>query len=271
MKTLPESIAPPVILLDSVCFRYEQFEALHNISLRIDAGAFVIVVGPNGGGKTTLLKLILGLLQPRFGVIRVLGQPPAQVRRCIGYVPQALSFDAAFPASVSDVVLMGRVERHRFGPYRACDRQAVKDALNMVGLDDYGSRSFAALSGGERQRVLIAQALVTEPQLLLLDEPNANLDPAGAGLIYELLQELNRRLTIVMVSHNLNMVESFASHLLCVNHTAEMRCLAEVASSEEEGFWRHVQHQGSCPVNQRPDAELCACHQHTPAAEDHHA
>ncbi len=256
MNKLPDQQNPTAILLDRVCFRYEQLEALHEISLCIEQGAFAVIVGPNGGGKTTLLKLILGLLKPRFGEVQVFGQKPADVRRQIGYVPQALVCDSAFPANVRDVVLMGRVERHWFGSYNAHDRAVALACLWQVGLGEYGQRPFSSLSGGERQRVLIAQALAGEPELLLLDEPNANLDPVGAQRIDELLQELNKRLTIVMVSHNLNIVESYASHLICVNHTAEMHCLADI-NSTEEGFWRHVQHNGNCPVNSNRDLGSC--------------
>ncbi|MDD3954112.1 MAG: ABC transporter ATP-binding protein [Lentisphaeria bacterium] len=258
-----------VIEIEKVCFRYERQEVLHNINLRIRQGNFVILVGPNGGGKTTLLRLILGLLEPLFGNIRVLGGSPAQARRRIGYVPQSLQFDAAFPASVLDIVLMGRVERHRFGPYSREDRAVAQDCLWQVGLGEYGKRAFASLSGGERQRVLIAQALACQPELLLLDEPNANLDAVGSQTIYELLRELNKRLTIVLVSHNLNTVESYASHIVCVNHTAEMHCLGEVSSSAD-GHWTHLRHAASCPVSLNANSQACCQENHLgkPSAED---
>ena len=190
-----------VIELEDVCFGYEHQEVLHNISLTLEEGQFAVMVGPNGGGKTTLLRLILGLLTPRYGRVRLFGQAPVLTRRLVGYVPQSLHYDAHFPASVEDVVLMGRVERHLFGPYRRADRTAAASALEQVGLGGYGRRPFRALSGGERQRVLMARALASEPQLLLLDEPGANLDPGSSRQVYELLRELNRRVTILLVSH----------------------------------------------------------------------
>lgn len=248
----------PVISIENVCFRYEHQEVLHNINLRIQKGNFVILVGPNGGGKTTLLRLILGLLQPRFGSIRVLGGSPAQARRRIGYVPQSLQFDAAFPANVLDIVLMGRVERHLFGPYNRGDRVVAQDCLRQVGLAEYGNRAFSALSGGERQRVLIAQALACQPELLLLDEPNANLDADGSRAIYELLRELNKQLTILLVSHNLSTVESYASHIVCVNRTAEMHCLENVDTSAD-GNWTHLHHSADCPVSANANSQIC-CH-----------
>ena len=251
----------PVIEIENVCFRYERQEVLHNINLCIRQGNFVIMVGPNGGGKTTLLRLILGLLEPRFGSIRVLGGSPAQARRRIGYVPQSLQFDAAFPASVLDIVLMGRVERHRFGPYRREDRRVALDSLRQVGLGDYGKRAFASLSGGERQRVLIARSLACQPELLLLDEPNANLDAVGSKTIYELLRELNKNLTIVLVSHNLNTVESYASHIVCVNHTADMHCIGEVSASVD-GNWMHLHHADNCPVSSNANSQACCQEDH---------
>ncbi len=258
-----------VIDIENVCFRYERQEVLHNINLRIRQGDFVIFVGPNGGGKTTLLRLILGLIEPRFGTIRVLGGSPAQARRHIGYVPQSLQFDAAFPASVLDIVLMGRVERHRFGPYNKQDRAVALDCLWQVGLGEYEKRAFASLSGGERQRVLIAQALACQPELFLLDEPNANLDAIGSQTIYELLRELNKRLTIVLVSHNLNTVESYASHIVCVNHTADMHGLGEV-SSIADGNWTHLRHGVSCPVSSNANSQACCQENHLgqPSSED---
>ncbi|MGI5923900.1 MAG: metal ABC transporter ATP-binding protein [Lentisphaeria bacterium] len=239
----------PVIDIRDVCFAYDDEEVLHNINLQVQAGVFAVVVGPNGGGKTTLLRLILGLLTPRFGDIVVFGRSPAAARRLVGYVPQALHVDAQFPATVLDVVLMGRVDRHRFGPYRRADREAAQDALQRVGLGGHRGRSFSALSGGERQRVLIAQALASEPELLLLDEPGANLDPESRHQLYSLLRELNRRLTIILVSHNLKIVESYASHVICVNRTAAMHRIEELQTSAlADGEWLRVEHK-SCPVD----------------------
>jgi zinc transport system ATP-binding protein len=238
-----------VIAIRDLCFAYDDEEVLHNINLSVQAGVFAVVVGPNGGGKTTLLRLILGLLTPRFGSIAVFGRSPAAARRQLGYVPQALQVDGQFPATVADVVLMGRVDRHRFGPYRRADHAAARNALAQVGLDAYGGRPFSALSGGERQRVLIAQALASEPELLLLDEPGANLDPASRHRIYSLLQELNHRLTIVLVSHNLKIVESYASHVICVNRTAAMHRMDELRTSAlADGQWLRLEHE-SCPVD----------------------
>jgi len=218
-----------VIDVEKVCFAYGAQEVLHNVSFVVPACAFVAVVGPNGGGKSTLLKLILGELEPRFGRVRVLGGAPQDVRRRVGYVPQTLAFDPGFPVSVRDVVLMGRVDRHGAGPYRKDDRRAALAALAQVGMERFARRPFADLSGGERQRVLIAQALVSAPELLLLDEPTASVDPEATGQLHALFHALKADRTIIMVSHNLGAVTRHASHVLCINHTAEMQVLADVA------------------------------------------
>ena len=243
--------------IHDLCFAYENREVLHNINLEIEEGDFAIVVGPNGGGKTTLLKLMLGLLQPKYGRITVFGVPPAQARRQIGYVPQSLAYDPKVPISVLDLALMGRVDRHRFGAFDRSDRQAALQALHEVGLDDCAERPFADLSGGQRQRALIAQAVAAAPRLLLLDEPCANIDADGSQTIHRLLKRLNERLTIVMVSHNLGLVEVSARHVICVNHTADMHRLAEVsAADQQKGDWVHLSHK-DCPVTHGADENLC--------------
>ncbi len=224
-------MVPPAIEIENICFAFEDNEVLHNISLRIDPGDFVAFVGPNGGGKTTLLRLILGLLQPLHGRIRVFGQDPRAVRQRVGYVPQHLEFDTRFPVTVLDVVIMGRANRQRIGPYRKADRQAARMGLARVRLEDLERRSFAELSGGERQRVLIAQALAGEPDLLLLDEPTANVDTLVEHHIYELLKELSKSLTLVLVSHNLNVVTACVSHVACINRTAELSPVAEMTAA----------------------------------------
>jgi len=241
-----------VIEVQDVCFAYGAQEVLHNVSFRVPACAFVAVVGPNGGGKTTLLKLILGELAPRFGQVNVLGGAPQEVRRRIGYVPQSLPFDPGFPVCVRDVVLMGRVDRHCIGPYRREDRRAVGAALAQVGMERFERRPFADLSGGERQRVLIAQALVSAPELLLLDEPTASVDPAATSQLHALFHELKADRTIIMVSHNLGAVTGHATHVLCVNRTAEMQVLADVAAGTVHqtfgGDLALLQHGPNCHV-----------------------
>ena len=248
----------PAVQIQNLCFGYEENEVLHNINLEVARKDFAIIVGPNGGGKTTLLRLMLGLLEPRYGTVRILGKTPVSARRRMAYVPQSLQFDPKFPISVLETVLLGRVERHLFGGPRAADCKVALDALREVGLQDCSKRPYAALSGGQRQRVLIAQALASEPEVLLLDEPGANLDTPGVATIYGLLKELSRRLTIIMVSHNLSMVESFATHVICVNHTADMHQISEVSQEDlHAGNWVHIFHH-SCPISHDEGEDLCA-------------
>jgi zinc transport system ATP-binding protein len=242
----------PVIDVRDVCFSYNGHEVLHNVTFSVAPHALVAVVGPNGGGKTTLLKLLLGEYAPRYGTIRVLGAEPATVRTRVGYVPQAAPFDPAFPVSVNEAVLMGRVAKSRFGHYGRADRAAAGLALERVGLAGFGRRAFAELSGGERQRVLIAQALAGGSELLLLDEPVANVDPEHASRLYELFKALTQEITVMMVSHNLSVVTGHATHVLCINGTAGMHALGEVASATFTeafgGSLAAIRHGADCHV-----------------------
>ncbi len=255
--------AEPAIEVSDVCFAYGGQEVLHNVSFRIARNALVAVVGPNGGGKTTLLKLLLGELEPRYGTIRVLGGAPAATRVRIGYVPQTVPFDPRFPVSVREAVLMGRVAKSRFGHYGPPDHTAARDALARVGLADFERRSFAELSGGERQRVLIAQALAGGSELLLLDEPVANVDPEHTSRLYELFKALTSDVTVMMVSHNLSVVTGHATHVLCVNRMAGLHAIGEVASSTFTeafgGSLTTIRHDADCHVMD-PSAALDAPH-----------
>ena len=241
-----------VLRFEDVCFAYERQEVLHNVDLSVLEGSLVAVVGPNGGGKSTLMKLALGLLEPQFGRVRVFGEAPDRTRQRVGYVPQHLQFDPAFPVSATDVVLMGRADGHWLGPYRRRDRQKAGEALERVRLEHLARRGFPDLSGGERQRVLIAQALVSDPEMLLLDEPTANVDATVEREIYELLRELNQHITIVVVSHNLNVVTRHASHLACVNRTASIARIDELTEGQLHAFYRGdmtvLQHDATCHV-----------------------
>jgi len=202
----------------NVWFSYDKTEVLKDISFSLKQGEFLGIIGPNGGGKTTLLKLICGLLKPSSGFIEILGQPPREARTRIGYMPQSINLDPLFPITVREVVLTGRLSSHRwFGRYNNEDRSIADGSLAEVGLPDAADKPFFSLSGGQRQRVLIGRALATQPEILLLDEPTANLDPKAEQSFYSLLRDLNKRLTIVLVSHDLNFVSAFVKTVICVH------------------------------------------------------
>lgn len=220
------STVPPVISVRDVCFSYGALPVLHNVTFDIPDRALVAIVGPNGGGKTTLFNLLLGTLPPRYGAIRVFGDSPQAVRRRIGFVPQHLHFDPAFPLTVMETVMLGRAAEHFFGGFRKDERQAAIEALTTVGLEHKAKGLFSELSGGERQRVLIAQALCHETDLLLLDEPTANVDAETESKLYELFHTLNKTKTIMIVSHNLRVVIAHATHILCVNRGVDLHDLA---------------------------------------------
>jgi len=213
----------PVVACEKVSFSYNGEPVLQDITFAIEPLDYVSVVGPNGGGKTTLLRLILGLLKPSHGTIRVFGRPPDQVRPMLGYVPQHFLFDPKFPVRVIDVVLMGRLSGlSRLGRYRRSDRDGALNALREVEMDGFHQRHISELSGGQRQRVLIARALACEPRLLLLDEPTAHVDTAAQKEVMRILQQLNNRMTVIMSTHDVAYVSSFVKSVLCVNRTAAM-------------------------------------------------
>ncbi len=217
----------PVIEAKDVCFGYKSDEVLHNVTFSIPARAHVAVVGPNGGGKTTLLRLILGILKPRFGSISVFGRPPSAVRKRIGIVPQVVAANDAFPISVLEAVMTGCSGMRIFGGFSAEDRQKAETALRTVGMYDHSDCRFSSLSGGQKQRVIIARAISSNPDLLILDEPTANVDSATRDTLYALFKKLSETKTVVTVSHNLGIVMSHATHVLCVNRTVDIHDLSQ--------------------------------------------
>ena len=222
----------PVIHLRDVSFAYDGVAVLQAVNVSIAERESICIVGPNGGGKTTLLKLMLGLLKPDAGEIRIFGQPPRRARLRIGYMPQHVRHDPQFPVNVMDIVLMGRLGQGGLcgllGWYGGADRRAAADALAEVGMEGSARRPYAALSGGQRQRVLIARALCCQPDLLLLDEPTANVDTAVEARLIEILQELNKRMTIVMVSHDLGFVAHMVRRVVCVNRRVVVHPTSEL-------------------------------------------
>lgn len=223
-------VSRSAVELSGVSFSYgDGRPVLQDVNLRLPERCFASLVGPNGGGKTTLLKLMLGLLAPTEGTVRVLGVSPRRARCRIGYVPQFATSDREFPITVLGVVLLGRLgATHRWGPFSRSDREAAREALREVQLDGFAQRPFAELSGGERQRVLVARALVVEPELLLLDEPVANLDQVVEEAFFSLLVGLGRRMTILLVSHDLGFVKTMVDTVVCVNRRVVMHPTADV-------------------------------------------
>lgn len=217
-----------VIDVAGVDFSYGDVTTLSNINLRVEAGEFLGIVGPNAGGKSTLLKVILGQLTPQSGRIRVLDQSPRAARHRVGYVPQYPSFPRDFPITVEQVVMLGLQGNrsngrwwHALLPSRITrsDRDAVRKALWEVEADSVVDRQIGSLSGGQLQRVLLARALVSEPKILILDEPTANIDQRMEHEIFDLLKMLNRRMTILVVSHDVAFISDYVNRVACLNRT----------------------------------------------------
>jgi len=223
----------PVISFTAVDFAYGNIPVLKNVDFAARTGDFVAMVGPNGGGKTTILKLILGTLAPVRGDIRIFGETPDPLRqgKRIGYMPQSLKFDAQFPITVFEVVLLGRMATGHGWRFTQDDRHAATMALAETGQQDLAERQFNSLSGGQRQRVLLARALVGEPELLLLDEPTANIDAEVENHLHELLLKLNRRMTVLLVSHDLGFVSSLAERVICVNRNVVIHPTRELSAA----------------------------------------
>jgi zinc transport system ATP-binding protein len=241
----------PVVLMEDVSFSYDALPVLEKVNLEVAELDFMSVVGPNAGGKTTLLKLILGLLRPDSGRIQVFGLPPLKARPRIGYMAQQSSFDFLFPVNVMDVVLMGRLGHGgRGGFYGRSDRQAAEEALRRVEMSELRDRPFSRLSGGQRQRVLLARALASEPELLLLDEPTANVDAAIEKELFEILDELNRKITIILVTHDLGFVSGYVKRVACVNRRLVVHptssITGEMINELYGGDMRLIRHDHQC-------------------------
>ncbi len=220
-----------IIKLDNISFGYYREDFLKNINLSIYENDFVGIVGPNGGGKTTLLKLILGLLEPRKGKISLFGKSPKVARHEIGYLSQFKNIDFDFPITVYEIVLLSRIGKKVFKRYNRDDKEATEEALERLGITRLKDKRLNELSGGEKQRIFVARALANQPKILLLDEPMTNLDMHIQEEFYKILKKINKKIAIVIVDHDLEMVSKFAKEIVCVN-----KCIAHSIKYHEDAL-----------------------------------
>ena len=210
----------PVIEIENLSFSYDKEQVLEDINLKVFKKDFLVLIGPNGGGKSTLLKLILGIksTSTSTGTIKILNQDPKKSLTKIGYVPQNTNINIDFPIKAIEVVMMGHVSHKPplFG-YKKEEIAHAMYILKQVGMEEFANSKIGSLSGGQRQRVMIARALCSNPEILLLDEPTSNIDVDRQNRIYELLKELSKRVTIVVISHDLSIILSYATKVAHIN------------------------------------------------------
>lgn len=236
MKDTAEDI---VIKLEDVSFAYEATNpVLENLSFSIHRGEYLGIIGPNGGGKTTLVKIILGLLHPTTGIVQLFGKDwhDFKTRYRIGYVPQRITqLDKNFPATVYEVVRSGRIARRGLlRRFTKEDLDAVDQAMDLAGVTRYRNTLVGNLSGGERQRVFIARALAGKPEVLILDEPTVGVDIGAQKTFYEFLASLNRdhNLTVIFISHDVDMIAQETKTVLCLNHNLVCHGLPQELADE---------------------------------------
>ena len=244
-----ESVLKEIIKIINLNFSYDKQVVLEGINLDYSSDEFLAIIGPNGGGKSTLLKLILGLLKPQSGEIKLFGKEPSEVSKFIGYVPQNFLSNQSFPMMVLEVVLMGLIDKKIFGFYSQAEKQMALGALEKVGMKEFASARIGELSGGQRQRVYIARALCTNAKVLVLDEPTASIDTKGQAEIYEILKNINASgVGVVLVSHDLNIVLNYATKIAYVSKNLHIHKTHEDTAKRE--FIEHLakSHSHFCDV-----------------------
>ena len=237
-----------IVEIKNVDFAYNGENVLRDVSLTINQNDFIAMIGPNGGGKTTLLKLMLGLLKPDKGDIRILGRSTQKASSFIGYVPQDVHLNQTFPITAIDIVLMGKLDpKKRWAKKSVSNRQEAMSALERLEMATHAEKKIGELSGGQRQRVFIARALVTQPKLLLLDEPTASIDTKGQADFFRLLKELNAEIAILVVSHDLLVVSRYVKSVACVNRELHYHNQAEITGDMLETMYPCTDEE-VCPV-----------------------
>jgi zinc transport system ATP-binding protein len=264
MNSSPHSLHPrhPVektiaLKFDSVSFSYGDVKVLEKASFHIHQGEFIALVGPNGSGKTTALKLLLGLERPQAGSIRIFGDNSRSGLAALGYVPQQASFDRAFPIRVKEVVKMGRLRPYsrRFG---AEDQAAVEEAMAQAEVADLAERAYAKLSGGQRRRVLVARALAAKPEILILDEPSANMDAESEERLFKTLGRLKGRATILIVTHDIEFVSSLTDRVLCMGNRAGEYSIVQHRTEGGAGNRTRVIHDETIPADECCNGDACS-------------
>lgn len=240
MRLLLNNKVANALEISSLSFRYDKAEVLTDINLTLPMGTFLGIVGPNGSGKSTLVKLILGLLKVKDGHIKLFGTEIQHFKdwKKIGFVSQkANSFNSGFPATVYEVVSMGLVSQiGLFKFLTKADKQKVLHAIETVGMKDYLNRNIGELSGGQQQRVFIARAIVSNPELLILDEPTVGVDVNNVENFYQILDKLNNehKITLVLITHDIGTITKHASHVACLNKTLQFHGKASVLEGLDE-------------------------------------
>ena len=258
---MEEKTAQPVIDIQHLSFAYNGQLVLDDVDLRIEEKEFIAMIGPNGGGKTTLLKLVLGLLKPAQGSVKVFGLAAEKASHHIGYVPQDVDINRRFPITVQDVVLMGKLhQKKRFGSGKS-HRDEAMAALRQMDMADYANRKIGDLSGGQRQRVFIARALITQPKILMLDEPTASIDTKGQADFFNMLKELNKDLTIMVVSHDLLAISPYVTSAACVNRRLHFHQKIDNSGELLEAMQACTVEE-VCPVELVSQATLRPVHDH---------
>jgi zinc transport system ATP-binding protein len=239
-----------IIQAKNISYSYnKKTDVLSGVSFIVDEKDFIGLIGPNGGGKSTLLKIILGLLTPDKGSIKVFGKNPADARNRIGYVPQYSQIDLNYPISVWEVVISGLLGRKTIGSrFNEKDNAKTTEALEKMKLFNLKDKPIGELSGGQRQRVLLSRALVRNPELLLLDEPTNNVDQESGSDLYKLLNELNSNVTVMIVSHDVGTISKYINKVFCLNKKMICNKADKVTGDCFTSDFKHMHHKSECIV-----------------------
>jgi zinc transport system ATP-binding protein len=224
------------VQINNLNVSYNNLKVLEDINLTVAENDFIGIIGPNGGGKTTLLKALTGIIEPDSGSIKVFGKSISEENGLVGYVPQFSSFENTFPISVYNVVRMGMIHKRQY------ETSKIDEILKSVELFDIKNKLIGELSGGQKQRVLIARALVSKPKVLLLDEPTSSIDPKTGKSVYGLLNKLNETTTIILVSHDIGAISSYVKKIACLNKTLVFHDSKEITNEMLEETYQ-------CPVD----------------------